>query len=229
MTRLAWTTLALALAAAAAAPACGKSDTKEGAKGGGAAAPAPDLPADFVAAVNAAIPADLKDKLQFEAGRVIEDEKHQRGYKAAVPVGWKAGGVIPGTLRPADSDAFESKTLGKTLMRIGRNCDGTCEKKDWPAVANKVLYRQFTGGQVEGKVLKDEKRPNGRTLVFEHKLPDAFPEHEVAIYIHTSWWEPDATEYHTCSAELGVPLKGAAEAFEKACSKVIQDTAGAAH
>lgn len=226
MTRLAWTTLTLALAALA-GPACGK-DSSKGGGGAPAAAPPEELPADLVAAVNAAVPADLKDKLQFEAGRVIEDEKRQRGYKVVVPVGWKGGGVIPGTLRPADSDSFESKTLGKSLMRIGRNCDGTCEKKDWPAVANKVLYSQFTNGQVEGKVLKDEKRPNGRTLVFEHKLPEAFPEHEVAIYIHTSWWEPDATEYYTCSAELGVPLKGAAAAFEKACSKVIRDVAGAA-
>jgi hypothetical protein len=221
MTRLACTALALA-AATAATGACGKGDGKEAGKEGAAAG---DLPADFVASVNAAVPADLKDKIQFEAGRVVENEKRGRGFKAAVPKGWKPGKFIPGTLEPADADNFDSKTLGKTQMNIGKNCDGMCEKKDWAQVSDKVLYKQFTSGQVEGKVLKDEKRSNGRTLVFERK-PGMFPERDVAIHVYTSWWEPDATEYYTCSAELGAPMKGAAEAFEKACSKVIKDPAG---
>jgi len=224
MTKLACTALALAAATATVA-ACGKGDAKEGAGKEGASAGG-DISADFVASVNAAVPADLKDKIQFEAGKVIENEKRGRGFKVAVPKGWKPGKFIPGTLEPADADSFGSKTLGKTQMNIGRNCDGTCEKKDWAAVSDKVLYSQFTSGKVEGKVLKDEKRPNGRTLVFERK-PGMFPERDIAIHVYTSWWEPDATEYYTCSADLGAPAKGAAEAFEKACSKVIKDTSAA--
>ena len=139
-----------------------------------------------------------------------------------MPKGWKAGRFIPGTVEPPDADSFGSKTLGKTQMGVGRNCDGTCEKKDWAAVSDKVLYSQFTSGKVEGKVIKDEKRPNGRTLVFERK-PSSFADKEVAVHIYTSWWEPDGTEYYTCSAELGQPLKGAAEAFEKACSRVVKE------
>ena len=220
MTRLACIALALAAASAACGKGDGKGGSKEGAAGGG------EIAADFVASVNAALPADLKDKVQFEAGHVIENEKHQRGFKAAVPKGWKAGRFMPGTLEPPDADSFGSKTLGKTQMGIGRNCDGTCEKKAWAEVSDRVLYKQFTSGQVEGKVMKDEKRPNGRTLVFERK-PGSFPERDVAIHIYTSWWEPDGTEYYTCSVELGMPLKGAAEAFEKACSKIIKDSAGA--
>jgi hypothetical protein len=218
MTRLACITLVLAAAAAA----CGKGgDNKEAAKGKPAGGG--ELPADHVAAVNAAVPAELKGQLAFEAGRVVTDDKRDRGFKAAVPKGWKKGGVIPGTLLPPDADDFgSSKTFGKSRMNIGSNCDGDCVKKDWPAIANKVLFSQFTTGKVEGKVLKDEKRPNGRTLVFERK-PSMFPEQDVAIYVYTSWWEPDATEYFTCGAELGLPLKGAADAFEKACAKVIKD------
>jgi hypothetical protein len=215
MTRLAWITLALATAAA-----CGKGDSKEGGKGGAAAGG--DLPADHVAAVNAAIPADLKGKVEFEAGRIVENEKRNRAFKVAVPKGWKPGRFMPGMLEPPDPDTIGSKTLGKTQMGVGRNCDGTCEKKDWAAVSDKVLYQQFTGGQVQGKVIKDEKRPNGRTLVFE-RAPSAFPDKDVAIHIYNSWWEPDGSEYYTCSVELGQPLKGAAEAFEKACAKVIKE------
>jgi hypothetical protein len=218
MTRLACITLVLAAAAAAAA--CGKGDSKADSKAGAKAA---DLPADHVAAVNAALPAELKGKLEFEAGRVIEDEKRDRGFKAAIPKGWQKGRIIPGTLVPVDTNEFgESKTLGKTRMNIGHNCDGACEKKDWAQISDKVIYSQFTSGSVEGKVLKDEKRPNGRTLVFERK-PSMNPEHEVAIHVYTSWWDPGSTGYYSCSAELGLPLKGAADAFEKACSKVITE------
>lgn len=217
MTRLAWLTLALAAAAA-----CGKSDSKEGGAGGKGGAAGGDLPADHVAAVNAAIPADLKGKVEFEAGRIVENEKRNRAFKLAVPKGWKPGRFIPGMLEPPDPDTIGSKTLGKTQLGVSRNCDGKCEKKDWAAVSDKVLYQQFTSGQVQGKVLKDEKRPNGRTLVFE-RAPSAFPDKDVAIHIYNSWWEPGDSEYYTCSVELGQPLKGAAEAFEKACAKVIQE------
>lgn len=213
MTRLAWITIALAAAA------CGKGDSKEGAKG---AATGGDLPADHVAAVNAALPADLKGQLEFEAGRILENEKRNEAFKVAVPKGWKKGRFMPGTIEPADADTFGSKTLGKTQMAVSRNCDGDCVKKDWAAISDKVLYSQFTSGKVEGKVIKDEKRPNGRTLVFERK-PGMFPDKDVAVHVYTSWWEPESTEYFTCSAELGMPVKGAAEAFEKACSKIIKE------
>jgi hypothetical protein len=208
--------LVLALAAAA----CGKGDSKEGGKG---AAAGGDLPADHVAAVNAALPADLKGKLEFEAGRVVENEKRNRAFKAAIPKGWKKDDNMPGTLQAADADQFgASPTLGRSRMSIDRNCDGECVKKDWAAASDKVLYSQFTSGKVEGKVLKDEKRPNGRTLVFERK-PGMFPDKDVAVHVFTSWWDPEGSEYYTCSAELGTPLKGAADAFEKACSKVIKE------
>jgi len=193
--------------------ACGKGGSK--AKGG-------DITAEHVAAVNAALPADLKGKIEFEAGRVVENEKHGRAYKVAVPKGWKPG-FMPGSLKPADADKFESKTMGKTEMRVDRNCDGTCEKKDWAATSDKVMFSQFTGGKMDGKVIKDEKRENGRTLVFESKPSDVFPEKSVAVYIMTAWWDPDASEYHSCQVELGVPVKGAAAAFEKACSVVFQE------
>jgi len=219
MTRLACVTLALAAAAA-----CGKGDSKkEGAQGGTAAAAGGDLPADHVAAVNAAVPADLKGKLEFEAGHVVKDEKRGRGFKVAAPKGWKKGGVIPGTVRPPDADDLgTSPTLGKSQLSVGSSCGGDCVKKDWAAIADKELFGQFAAGKVEGKLVKDDKRANGRTLVFEMK-PSMFPEKDVAVYVFTAWWEPEGTEYYTCKAELGLPLKGAADAFERACAKVVKD------
>jgi hypothetical protein len=212
MTKLAIVTLVLAAA-------CGKGDGKGGAGKGGTGG---EVTAEHVAAVNAALPADLKSKVEFEAGKIIENEKRNRAYKAAVPKGWKKG-FMPGSLQPADSDNFGSKTLGKNEIRVDRNCDGTCEKKDWAAVSEKVLFSQFAGGKMEGKLVKDEKRTNGRLLVFEPKLSDAFPDKQVAVYIINAWWDPEASEYHTCQVQLGAPLKDAAAAFEKACSVVVQE------
>lgn len=203
--------LALALAA------CGKGDSKAtggGDKQGG------DLPADHVAAVNAAIPAEWKGKIEFEAGRIEESKK--LAFKAAIPKGWKKGAVMPGKLEPADTDMGESKTLGKTELTVSKNCDGSCEKKDWAAVSDKVLYAQFTGGQVKGKVRKDEKRATGRTLVFERE-PGPMPDHDVAIDVITTWWEADSPQYFYCYAQLGTQVKGLADAFEKACSQIIKE------
>ena len=138
-----------------------------------------------------------------------------------MPKGWKQG-FMPGSLQPADADNFgASPTLGKTRMSLGHNCDGTCEKKDWAAVSDKVHFSQFTGGKVDGKVIKDEKRANGRTLVFERKPSDVFPEKSVVVDVITAWWDPEGSKYHTCTVELGAPAKGAAAAFEKACASVV--------
>ncbi len=196
-------------AVVAALAACGKSSKD---------APKVDIDDAHVAAVNAALPADLKDKLVFEKSTVEAGMgKKKETYTLAAPKGWKAG-FMPGSLEPADADNFGSKTLGKTSLAVGSDCNGSCEKKDWAAVADKVYFAQLTSNK-DGKILKDEKGENRRTVVFEGKVSD-FPEHDVAIRIVTAWWEPDATRYFTCVAELGVPVKGAAAAFEKACSKV---------
>ena len=180
------------------------------------AAPSVDIDDAHVAAVNAAVPADLKDKITFAVGDVKGMGKNDN-FKAAVPKGWKAG-FMPGSLEPADADNFGSKMLGKTSMKIGSDCNGTCEKKDWAAVSDKVYFANMTGDK-DGKVIKDEKGENRRTVVFEGKLSD-FPEHDVAVRIVTAWWDPEGTRYFVCEVDLGPPVKGAAAAFEKACSKV---------
>lgn len=206
--------------------ACGKDKGDKAAgggdKGGGKAAAA-SVSAEHVAAVNAAIPADMKDKLEFELGSVEDDKgRKKESYKLAVPKGWKKG-FMPGELEPADSDNFGSKTLGKTDLQVGSSCDGACENKDWTAATDKSHFAQFTGGQVKGKALKDEKRANGRTLVFEREVNAAFPEKDVAVSIRSVWWEPDASRYYYCFADLGTPAKALADAFEKACSAVVPE------
>jgi len=193
------------------AAACGKDPN---------AVPKADVTKEHVAAVNAALPAELKGTLEFELGTVKEGKGRREGaFKLARPKGWKDG-FMPGELEPADADNFGSKTLGRSSFTVSSNCDGACEKKDWAATSDKVNFAPFTSGTVEGKVVKDVKGTNTRTLVFEHVVSESFPEKDVAISIVTAWWSPEGSRYFTCRAELGTPLKGAAAAFEQACAKV---------
>jgi hypothetical protein len=204
-----------ALALALALAACGERDRA----GAGSGDRPRALAAGHVAAVNAALPAALRGTLELEAGRVVESTK-RGGYLAAVPKGWKAG-ALPGSLVPPDADGFGSKTLGRSRLSIGSNCDGECVPKDWAAASDKALFAQFTSGRIPGKVTKDERRPTGRTLVFEREA-GPLPDQEVAIYIHVAWWTAESPRYHACSVELGAPLRGAAAAFEQACAGVVE-------
>jgi hypothetical protein len=177
-------------------------------------------------AVNAMIPADMKGKIEFEVATVDDGMgRHPAKFTVVAPKGWKKG-FMPGSLEPADSDHFGSKTMGKTSFTVGSGCDGTCEKKEWAAVVDKVYYKQFTSGQVTGKLIKDDKRPNGRTLVFAQE-PKSVTEGtttmtsgEKKILIITTWWSDDSRKYDACEAELAEPAMGLAAAFEKACTKV---------
>lgn len=181
-------------------------------------------------AVNALVPAELKDKVQFEVTKIEDDfGKRKSTYTLAAPKGWKKG-FMPGSLEPADADNFGSKTLGKTTIQVGTNCDGACEKKDWAAVVEKVYYKQFTSGEVPGKVIKDEKHPSdakaSRTLVFQQEPKESeqgtttVTSGTKGIRVVHTWWTEGASRVNVCMVELGEPAMGLAAAFEKTCSKV---------
>jgi hypothetical protein len=189
-----------------AALGCGKDD-------GAASSSGKAVEGGDVAAVNAAIPKELAGKLEFESGTI--EHRKDKSFKLAVPKGWKTG-FMPGELEPADSDGFGSKTLGKSSFKVSSDCNGTCEKKDWAAVSDKVVFSQYT--KSGATIVKDVKTDNRRTMVVEEKASDS--DRDVAARVLVAWWEPDATRYFTCRAELGKPLKGAVEAFEKACANI---------
>lgn len=193
--------------------ACGKDGSS-----GGASAAAVSLTQADADAVNALVPADLKDKVTFEVAK-IEDKMGRRTttYTVVAPKGWKKG-FMPGSLEPADADNFGSKTYGKTTFKVGSNCDGECKPKDWAAVTDKVYFSQFTGGKIEGKVIKDDKQKTSRTLVFEQDKAASTGEKSTQVLL--AWWAEGARKHYICDVELGAPSMGLAAAFEKACSKV---------
>ena len=205
------------------ATACGKK--------GADAPPVTKADAD---AVNAAVPADFKGKIEFEVGAIKDDfGHHTTTYSLILPKGWKKG-FMPGSLEPADGDSFGSKTLGKTSISVGSNCDGDCKSKDWAAVVDKVFYKQYTSGEVPGKIIKDDKQKSSRTLVFqqEPKVETTTTQSgtttstttatsgEKGITIITTWWTDGASQHYKCMVQLGEPAIGLAAAFEKLCAKV---------
>ena len=125
---------------------------------------------------------------------------------------------MPGSLEPPDDAG-----LGKTTLDLGSNCDGVCETKDWDKVSDKVNFAPLAAGTSggKGKVVKDVKGKHTRTMVLEHEPSES--SFALATTIVTAWWDPDGEKYFTCRAELGVPAKGLADAFEKICAKVSGD------
>jgi hypothetical protein len=190
------------LAIAIALAACGKGDKadKTGDKaGGGKAAPAVAIDA---AAVNALVPDALKAKLVFEKRDVVlERTKTPTVFTLAAPKDWTQTSKMFGNLEPA-SGGFG------TELKVGTNCDGQCEPKDWAAIADKTHFAPLASA----KVIKDDKATKGkRTMIAE----DGDATHVIVV-----WWTDGADEYFTCTAKLGSELKDAAPAFEKACQAV---------
>jgi hypothetical protein len=178
-------------------PACGKSDK--------AADTAKAAPAIDVTAVNALVPADLKAKLVFDKTDIVEDRgRHSVTYTMAAPKGWASKMKGFASLHPAD-DA----NLGFfTELSVGSNCDGTCEPKEWGAIADKVNFKQFAND----KVIKNETTPNSRLLIASRDDKTTF-----VVY---AWWQKGARRYNTCTATLDEAVKTAGDAFAKACQAV---------
>lgn len=186
------------------AAACGgsKSDSSSSSK-----AAAPEVKID-AAAVNALVPASLKDKLVFESQKIVEERgRHNRTYTLAAPKGWASRMKGFTDLKPPDNAG-----LGFfTSMHVGTNCDGSCEPKDWATVSEKVDFKPYRDS---GKILKEDKTASSHVMIAEQGDK---------VYVVSATWEDGGREYHTCHAELEKEVKDAAPAFAKACEAVAMD------
>jgi hypothetical protein len=210
--------------------ACSK---KSGDGGGAAVATVGKADAD---AANAAVPAELKNKVSFEVRTVDDGMKHHpKKFTFVAPAQWKKG-FMPGSVEPNDGD---NMGFG-TEMMVGTNCDGSCEPKDWASVSDKVNFSQYTSGKVNGKLVKDEKTKNSRLMVFSNEptvqenagsasmtvngqttttTVTATSGSKGVTVIH-AWWADGDSKYYTCQATLNDAAAALAPAFEKACANV---------
>ena len=178
---------------------CGKQGKDEKA----AAAKAPPVTID-IAAVNALVPADLKDKLVFEERTIERDRGDKEVFKVAAPKGWELDAMF-GSFKPGTGATVNWHFF--TKMSVGTNCDGRCEPKQWAEVADKVEFEQFA----KGTVVKDEKTATSRAMLVD--LDDT------SNYVR-AWWTDGAKRYYTCRVQVGTQHKATLAAFEKACSAV---------
>lgn len=172
---------------------CGGKKSDGGGGGGGAKAADP-------AAANAAVPAELKGKLEFDTATDAHD--HTAWVK---PKGWVEG-AIPGMVKPPDG-----ANLGfMTRFSVGTNCDGTCEPKDWAATVDKVEFAQFASGG--GTIDRDDKAEGSRTMVVTSGDRRD---------LRMAWWKTGASHYVSCSATLEREVAPALAAFEAACKATV--------
>jgi hypothetical protein len=197
------TLLGLAIALAA----CGKPEDRDRV----AAASGSDSPAAVVdvAAVNALVPATLKDKLVFEKRElVIERGKRKTTYTLAAPRDWAQRSKMFAHLR-ADGSAPPF-----TRLEVGSNCDGECSPKAWQPIVDRVNFAP----RARGNVLEDDRGPGRRTMIAVVDSAGA-----TMTEIVVAWWSDGARSYHTCTASLGEAFKDAAPAFDRACQAVVID------
>ena len=151
-----------------------------------------------VAPINALVPPPAKDKLVFEQRSLAIDHTT---YTFAAPKAWTQEGKLFAHLK-GDGSRFE----------VGANCDGECVPKDWAAIADKVNFAP----RAKGKVLKDDKDPNRRTMIAEVSIGGQESTDVVVV-----WWTDGAKRYYQCTATLDEAISNAAAAFEKACQAVV--------
>ncbi len=161
-----------------------------------------------VAAVNALVPAALKDKVVFEQRAIVlKQGRRDTTYTLVAPKGWKQQTEMFGNLKGDDKAGFFS------AFTVGSNCNGECKEKDWDKESDTADFAPLA----KGKVAKDDKKPGRRTMIAES---DGSTKTTVVV---TAWWTEGDKNYHHCRAELDEAIKDAAPAFEKACSIVNID------
>ena len=161
-----------------------------------------------VAAVNALVPAALKDKVVFEQRAIVlEQGRHPTTYTLVAPRGWEQQSKMFGNLKGDSKAGFFSS------FSIGSNCNGTCQPKDWEKEADKADFAPLA----KQKIIKDIKSPGRRTMIAEN------PEGTKLTTVVTAWWTEGDRKYHLCRGELDEAIKDAAPAFEKACAMVNID------
>lgn len=187
---------ALAVVAALAWSGCDKEDSAH-AEGTSTEKPQVDDPA----AVNAAVPADLRASLAFEV-KTVEDGE----LSALVPRGWVESEYMPGKFEPPDSS-----DLGfMTRFDVGSNCDGLCAAKDWKATVEKAEFGRLSDDP-GFTIAKDEQIPGGRIVVGRS---------ERSSRVIAAWWKEGASKYYVCRASLDGDAARAIDAFERACRAV---------
>jgi len=148
-----------------------------------------------VAEVNAKVPdahkADVKFKaVKLDAGRL----------GGLIPESWVESPNLAGFYQPAGKSVRDGDL---TRYRLGSNCEGTCQDKDWASV---VKNNEF---DLRGTVVKDEALgDDGRLLMTEN---------EGSVHLRLARWKKGGSRYFYCKVSLEPDARALADAFAAAC------------
>ena len=99
-------------------------------------------------------------------------------------------------------------------FKVGTNCDGSCEPKDWDKIVEKAT---FAPRLKDAKVIKDVKGAGTRTVIVEDLTTTKI------TTVISAWWKAGDSRYYECEARLDPAVKDAAPAFERACTAMSVD------
>ena len=174
----------------------------------GAASPAAAGP--DVTALNAAIPAAWKGKVEFAPRQLGERDDVMT---VIVPKDWKKGFLSDQVEPPDGNSAFGFGTQ----MRIGATCGGECKARtvvEYAASADKELFSSLLAITPPPKVIKDEKTADQRVMIVETAAGTGFdPKTMVAV----AWYKDGAERMYTCTVDLTKEAAELAPVFVQAC------------
>ena len=173
-----------------------------------------------VAAINALVPAALRDELVFEQRELVTD--HTGGgvapkvtFTAAVPRGWERQPFAIVDDFAALVPPAASKLAGAADLSLKSACkqDGICVAQDgvaWAALAEKEVFGPY---RRDGIVIeRDDVRATDRLAILRRAADR---------YLVYAWWRDGGTRFRICAARLASAAEAAAPAFEKACRTVV--------
>ena len=168
-----------------------------------------------LAAVNAAVPEEMRSTLAFEQrDLVVEVEGVKARYSIAVPAGFK---IMPWRKPSASNQVIELGDLDQGKLTLGSLCDGACGLRDWKATVDELSFVPIRAIQAT-EVAADETttdpatRLERRVLIAKHA--GVVPRTTV---VHATWME-GGDRYWICQFELTGAFQSAVAAFVKACA-----------
>lgn len=93
-------------------------------------------------------------------------------------------------------------------LAVDTNCDGLCEPKDWPAIAERIELAPLR--RAPAVILRDEALDSGRLLVVEQ---------DGVVTIALVRWRPGGDRYFVCRARLAGSWVERADDFVGACGR----------
>lgn len=171
------------------------------------------------AAVNEAVPAELRAALRFEQrDLVVEVDGTKATYSIAVPEPFK---VMPWIKPRSTSQLVVLGDLDGGKLTAGAICDGTCGLRDWKATVDELVFSPLLA-TASTTTIADNATIDPTTHVERRLL---ITKHDGTTAITQATWIAGGDRFWICNFELSGAWQDATRAFAKACESMRSDPA----